>query len=203
MMVYVFGNCELDPSRFELRCGGQIQPMKPQVFDVLVLLVRERRRVVSKQELFDQVWGHRFVGESALTSRIKSVRHAIGDDGTAQHTVRTVRTRGYRFVGDVAERADRLTAATPPPARGGEAAESSSAVELSPSWSQSPPIMTARQVQIPADAVPVSAIPKGSQPPARSAIHASPSATGTRNDTTHRRRRRLESSRSALATRPH
>ena len=54
-MIYVFGSCELDTSRFELRRGGQIQPIEPQVFDVLVLLVRERRRVVSKQELFDRV----------------------------------------------------------------------------------------------------------------------------------------------------
>ena len=114
-MVYVFGSCELDTSRFELRRGGQIQPIEPQVFDVLVLLLHERHRVVSKQEFFDQVWGHRFVGESALTSRIKSVRHAVGDDGMAQHVVRTVRGRGYMFIADVAEHADRLTAATPPP----------------------------------------------------------------------------------------
>ena len=60
--------------RFELRRVGQRQPVEPQVFDVLVLLVRKRHRVVSKQELLDEVWGHRFVGDSALTSRIKSLR---------------------------------------------------------------------------------------------------------------------------------
>jgi DNA-binding winged helix-turn-helix (wHTH) protein len=126
-MVYVFGSCELDTSRFELRRGGQIQPIEPQVFEVLVVLLHERHRVVSKQELFDQVWGHRFVGESALTSRIKSVRHAVGDDGMAQQVVRTVRGRGYRFVADVAEHADRATGTVAPTT--GEAADPSSALD--------------------------------------------------------------------------
>jgi DNA-binding winged helix-turn-helix (wHTH) protein len=124
-MVYVFGSCELDTSRFELRRGGQMQPIEPQVFEVLVLLLHERHRVVSKQEFLDKVWGHRFVGESALTSRIKSVRRAVGDDGTAQHVVRTVRGRGYMFIADVAEHADRATGTTAP---AGEAGDPSSAL---------------------------------------------------------------------------
>jgi DNA-binding winged helix-turn-helix (wHTH) protein len=63
--------------------------------------VRERDRVVPKEEILDTVWGDRFVSESALTSRIKALRQALGDDGTAQRLVRTVRGRGYQFVGDV------------------------------------------------------------------------------------------------------
>ena len=73
------------------------------MFDVLVLLVRERDRVVTKEELLDTVWGDRFVSESALTSRIKAARQAIGDDGKAQRLVRTVHGRGYQFVADVTE----------------------------------------------------------------------------------------------------
>ena len=73
------------------------------MFDVLVLLVRERDRVVTKEEILDTVWGDRFVSESALTSRIKALRQALGDDGTAQRLVRTVRGRGYQFVGKVDE----------------------------------------------------------------------------------------------------
>jgi len=116
-MTYVFGNCELDVARFELRRGGQLRATEPQVFDVLALLLLERHRVVSKAELLDRVWGHRFVGESALTSRIKSVRQAVGDDGTAQHIVRTVRGRGYRFVADVTEHVDRTTTTRRRPSR--------------------------------------------------------------------------------------
>ena len=108
-MLYLFGDCELEPQRFELRRHGQVRPIEPQVFDVLVLLIQERHRVVTKQELLDTVWGHRFVGDSALTSRIKSLRQAVGDDGTTQGIVRTVRSRGYQFAAHVIERASPST----------------------------------------------------------------------------------------------
>lgn len=100
-MQFKFGNCELDLDRLQLRVGGEIRPVEPQVFDVLALLVQHRDRVVSKEELLDAVWDHRFVSESSLTSRIKSARQAIGDDGQAQRFIRTVHGRGYQFVGKV------------------------------------------------------------------------------------------------------
>ena len=114
-MLYLFGDCEVETRLFELRRQGQLRPTEPQVFDVLMLLLRERDRVVSKQELLDTVWGHRFVGESALTSRIKSVRQAVGDDGTRQSVVRTVHSRGYQFVAEVTEQADLATSSKRPP----------------------------------------------------------------------------------------
>ena len=117
LMRYVFGDCELEPQRYELRRHGQVRPIEPQVFDVLVLLIQERHRVVTKQELLDTVWGHRFVGESALTSRIKSLRQAVGDDGTTQGIVRTVRSRGYQFIAHVIERANPSTPPRPRPVR--------------------------------------------------------------------------------------
>jgi len=75
------------------------------VFDVLVHLIRHRDRVVTKTELLDTVWGDRFVSESALASRLKSARRAIGDDGSAQRIIRTVFGRGYQFVAPVREHA--------------------------------------------------------------------------------------------------
>ena len=99
----MFGDCRLDLARFELRRDGAVQPVEPQVFDVLVLLIGQRDRVVTKEELLDTVWGDRFVSESALTSRIKAARQAIGDDGKSQRLVRTVHGRGYQFVGAVTE----------------------------------------------------------------------------------------------------
>jgi pimeloyl-ACP methyl ester carboxylesterase len=74
-----------------------------QVFEVLAYLVHHRERVVTKEELMDTVWGGRFVSESAVTSRIKQVRQAVGDDGRTQRLVRTVHGHGYRFVGTVRE----------------------------------------------------------------------------------------------------
>ncbi len=75
--------------------------VEPQVFDVLTQLVRNSHRFVTKEELFDSVWGGRFVGEAALTSRIKAARRALGDDGESQRYIRTVRGRGYQFVGTI------------------------------------------------------------------------------------------------------
>ena len=103
MTVFGFERCELDLGRVELRVGGQPRAVEPQVFDVLALLVRQRHRLVPKEELLDEVWHTRFVTESALSSRIKSARRAIGDDGRAQRLIRTVHGRGYQFVGEVRE----------------------------------------------------------------------------------------------------
>jgi DNA-binding winged helix-turn-helix (wHTH) protein len=97
--VWYFGDFVLDLPCFELRRNGASVRVEPQVFDVMTQLVKHHRRVVTKNELFDAVWGGRFVGEAALTSRIKAVRRALGDDGESQHYIRTVRGRGYRFVG--------------------------------------------------------------------------------------------------------
>ena len=100
-MRYAFSDCVLDTDTVQLVVRGAPVPVQPQVFDVLRLLIEERDRVVPKEELLDRVWGHAFVTESTLTSRIKSARRAIGDDGAAQRLIRTVHGRGYQFVGQV------------------------------------------------------------------------------------------------------
>jgi predicted ATPase/DNA-binding winged helix-turn-helix (wHTH) protein len=100
-MIFEFNDCELDLDRLVLRRGGSEVPTEPQVFDVLRYLVERRGEVVRKDELLDKIWGDRFVSESALTSRLKSARRAVGDDGTRQSVIRTVHARGYEFVADV------------------------------------------------------------------------------------------------------
>jgi DNA-binding winged helix-turn-helix (wHTH) protein len=99
-----FGDCELSTERIELRRAGQIIDMEPQVFDVLAYLMRHRERVVPKTELLDQIWGNRFVSESALSSRVKSARRAVGDTGRDQRVIKTIYGRGYRFVAEVSEK---------------------------------------------------------------------------------------------------
>jgi len=106
-MIYCFDGYVLDVERYELRHGNEIVAVEPQVFDVLTLLISSRDRVVEKRELLDTVWGTRFVTESALTSRIKAARRAIGDSGQAQRAIRTVHGRGYRFIADVTTTPDR------------------------------------------------------------------------------------------------
>ena len=105
-----FGDCELSVERIELRRSGRIVEMEPQVFDVLAYLLHHRERVVPKTELLDQIWGNRFVSESALSSRIKSARRAVGDTGRDQRIIKTVYGRGYRFVADANEQPATTTA---------------------------------------------------------------------------------------------
>jgi DNA-binding winged helix-turn-helix (wHTH) protein/alpha-beta hydrolase superfamily lysophospholipase len=102
-VIYAFDGHQLDTVRFELRRGSEVVGVEPQVFDVLRHLAANRDRVVEKAELLDEVWGTRFVTESALTSRIKAARRAVGDDGSTQRIIRTVHGRGYRFVAEVTE----------------------------------------------------------------------------------------------------
>lgn len=100
-MQFRFGDCVLDVARRELRRSGQPVAMQPQVFDVLVHLIRNRDRIVTKDELLDAVWGGRIVSESTLTSRINGARKAVGDNGEAQRLIRTSPRKGIRFVADV------------------------------------------------------------------------------------------------------
>lgn len=110
--VWQFEGFVLDVQRYELRDANDVIRVEPQVFDVLTQLVCNHQRVVTKDELFESVWGGKFVGEAALTSRIKAARRALGDDGESQRFIRTVRGRGYQFVAAVQRLAE--PAAEPP-----------------------------------------------------------------------------------------
>ena len=105
-MIYRFEEFELDTDRFELRRNGVACPVEPQVFALIELLVSNHERMVSKDEINLTVWGGRVVSEAVVSSRIRSARKALGDDGKVQRLIRTVHNRGFRFVGEpVAEQA--------------------------------------------------------------------------------------------------
>lgn len=110
--IYTFGDYELDTRQHELRRAGQRQHIEPQVFDVLAYLFASRDRLVTKEELLDGVWGHRYVAPTTLNSRIKHARQAVGDDGVAQRVIRTVHGLGFRIVADVSVRGEKRDAAT-------------------------------------------------------------------------------------------
>src|SRR5437870_5812851 len=100
---FLFTDHTLDTDRRELRHGSEPIAVEPQVFDLLVYLVQNRDRVVSKDELLAGVWGGRIVSESTLTSRINAARRAVGDSGEQQALIRTIARKGIRFVGAVRE----------------------------------------------------------------------------------------------------
>jgi pimeloyl-ACP methyl ester carboxylesterase/DNA-binding winged helix-turn-helix (wHTH) protein len=100
-MLFLFEDFTLDVDRRELRRGPNAIAVEPQVFDLLVCLIRNRDRVVSRDDLIASVWGGRIVSESTLASRINAARAAIGDSGEAQRLIKTIQRKGIRFVGDV------------------------------------------------------------------------------------------------------
>jgi TolB-like protein len=115
-LLFRFEDFSLDATRRELRRGGDLVSLEPQVFDLLVYLVRNRDRVVSKDDMIAAVWGGRIVSESALTNRINAARAAVGDSGEAQRLIKTLQRKGIRFVGAVREEQRPSVAAAAPPA---------------------------------------------------------------------------------------
>jgi TolB-like protein len=98
---YLFENYALDTDRRELRRATDVVVVTPQVFDLLDYLIRNRERVVSKDDLINAVWNGRIVSDAALTTRLNAARSAIGDTGEKQHLIRTLPRKGFRFVGAV------------------------------------------------------------------------------------------------------
>ena len=122
-MSFRFDDFEIDLGRHELRRAGQAVHVEPQVFDLLLYLIRNRDRIVSKDELIEAIWQGRAISEAALSTCISAVRRAIGDSGENQRLVRTVPKRGFRFVGQID------SAPQPTPAgEGAAAAETPAAV---------------------------------------------------------------------------
>jgi adenylate cyclase len=102
-LFYLFGDFGLDTDRRELSRGANLVPIEPKVFDLLVYVMQNRDRVVSREDLIVAIWNGRIVSESALTTCINAARTAIGDSGEAQRLIKTLPRKGIRFVGAVTE----------------------------------------------------------------------------------------------------
>ena len=101
--MYRFSEFKLDTDRVELSANGDGVPLEPQVYSLLVYLIENRDRVVSKDELIHAVWNGRIVSDATLNSRINSLRRAVGDSGKIQKVIKTYPRRGFRFVAVLAD----------------------------------------------------------------------------------------------------
>jgi DNA-binding winged helix-turn-helix (wHTH) protein/predicted ATPase len=113
-MRYRFLDCTLDSERRELRRAGEFVPLRPRVFQLLLHLLEQRDRAVSKTELFERLWPRRIVSDATLNSCIKELRKAVGDTGDTQRVIQTLHGHGFRFVARLVP--EHPSAEAPPPA---------------------------------------------------------------------------------------
>ena len=100
-MKYQVATFEIDTEQFQISCADKVLAVEPKVFDLIVYLIQNRKRLVSRDELFEQVWQGRDVSDTTLSNHIKSARKIFGDDGEQQQVIKTLRGRGYQFIAEV------------------------------------------------------------------------------------------------------
>src|SRR5690554_2234449 len=99
-MKYRFNNTALDATNYRLLVDGAEVAVEPQVFNLILYLIENKDRVISRDELLDHVWQGRVVSDTSINNSIKSARKALGDDGSKQHVIKTIHSRGYQFVAE-------------------------------------------------------------------------------------------------------
>ncbi len=102
-MIYQFNDFELDSANFCLNKDGQNVEIEPQVFNLITYLIENRNKLVTRDEIFEQLWADRKVLDATLSNHIKNARSILGDDGQSQKIIKTVRGRGYQFAAEIKE----------------------------------------------------------------------------------------------------
>jgi TolB-like protein/DNA-binding winged helix-turn-helix (wHTH) protein len=106
-MRYQFNRFEIDTLKFKLFFAGKAKAIEPKDFDLIVYLIKNRHRAVTREEIFNAVWQGRIVCDSTLSNHIKSIRKILGDNGEEQSLISTIRGRGYQFIATTKELSDK------------------------------------------------------------------------------------------------
>jgi len=112
-VIYRFGAYSVDTGRLELCSSGQVIPVQPQAFALLLFLIENHERVVSKDEIIDNIWEGRSVSDATLNTRINALRRALGDSGESQSVIKTFARRGFRFVAEIENEEEAETGLAP------------------------------------------------------------------------------------------
>ena len=102
-MIFQFNQISIDTARFQLCLSNDPISVEPQVFDLLLYLIENRERVVTRSELLENLWKGKVVTDSTLGARLKDARKAVGDSGDKQEVIKTFHRRGYQFIAEVTE----------------------------------------------------------------------------------------------------
>lgn len=97
--IYRFDDIVVDAGAHTVLRGGQPQTIEPKAFSVLLVLLRRKGELVARDDLLDEVWGHRHVTPGVLTRVIAQLRHVLGDDSQHPRYIQTQHALGYRFIG--------------------------------------------------------------------------------------------------------
>ncbi len=100
-MIYQFNHIKIDSDNFKLIIDQHETPVEPQVFNLIVLLIENADRVVSRDFILEKIWQGKIVSDTSITNHIKSARKILGDDGVKQQIIKTIHSRGYQFVADL------------------------------------------------------------------------------------------------------
>ena len=106
-MRYQFNSFEIDTLKFKLIFAGKAKAIEPKDFDLIVYLIKNRHRTVTREEIFNAVWQGKIVCDSTLSNHIKSIRKILGDNGEEQSLISTIRGRGYQFIATTKEIPDK------------------------------------------------------------------------------------------------
>ncbi len=106
-MRYKFNNIEIDTEKFSLVTNEEETPVEPQVFNIIVYLIKNKNKIVSRDELLDNIWKGKIVSDTSITNHIKSARKVLGDDGVKQQVIKTIHSRGYQFIAKVIDSPDK------------------------------------------------------------------------------------------------
>ena len=98
---YEFGSFRMDPHERVVRCGKKLLPLTPKVFDILLVLLQNPGRILTKEEIMKQVWPDTIVEESNLARNVSTLRKALGEEPDRPQFIETIPWRGYRFVAEV------------------------------------------------------------------------------------------------------
>jgi len=108
-LIYTFNNIELDTNNYHLLADGVMQPVEPQVFNLIVYLIQNKDKVLSRDEILDHIWKGKIVSDSSISNHIKTARKVLGDDGVKQQVIKTIHSRGYQFIADCQIRGESLS----------------------------------------------------------------------------------------------
>src|ERR1700739_670545 len=96
--VFRFGDVEVRAREFTLVKAGEVLPVEPKAFRVLLILLRNPQKLLPKEELLNAVWGDTAVSETSLARSIGLLRKLLGDEARTPRFIETVATVGYRWV---------------------------------------------------------------------------------------------------------